>query len=813
LIRAFYGINLCQNTIEYCNSLIPKIMKYTYYLSIIILFFYQLSYSQADNDISRMDKKSMYDITTEDDSQYLKSGSLSDSRKLIRTQDFEYSLMSRGYFTLGTSNGISEMAIDDNCEITFGHPYSMTSFAYPIVDGERILPIEQRPSVPPELIQSGDTLRTTIKDDNQLHFVTSIYKKSENLICLQYQVINHDDISHQVAAGLFFDVALGRWGDGFVDGGNGVIDTITTIIPEIDESLFIRERKDSDKGIGLRLEFGADPPARISVGNWIDEYKNNPQEEGLYDLAIHSRWEGSELASGDTLGFIQLFALVVPEAEPKPFIRWDLPSSFSIENNLLFPSGIITNVEIVNCDESGGSFELSIPGSENVYDWLSEDVFTLNCAQSYHYHPAKLNIPEIYDSIVIPVRIQLIESGVVADELIRNVFIPAAPYSDEGLDISIDTSYEAYGKVHISFRALNSETRQILYSLHKNNVTVFDNNIPLEDFEMARDTSGGITNTDLIFVLDVTGSMAEEIAGVRDNIIEFTDSLSYRGIDFRLGMVTFLDVIENVYDFTTDVQEFQMNVAAQYSHGGADRPENSLEALSVASQFSFRENANRVIIWITDADYHISDDVTQLTKQAVIDQLLAVGVQTHCIGNTTFKTDFYDQIIMNTGGSFFDINGNFRDILLEVSRGNQATNHLVSFYRSETVLTTDLFKIEVHYAGLGGYGETYIEDATKSYGNLDHTSIMIYPNPVDLNSVIRFSGSAHNTYEASIYNLNGQLIAIKTIGVESDSFSMNFSDLFNQDLLHPSNVYLLKIMTISSDGRHVDQELVKFMKY
>ena len=84
--------------------------------------------------------------------------------------------------------------------------------------------------------------------------------------------------------------------------------------------------------------------------------------------------------------------------------------------------------------------------------------------------------------------------------------------------------------------------------------------------------------------------MAEEIAGVRDNIIEFTDSLSYRGIDFRLGMVTFLDVIENVYSFTTDVQEFQMNVAAQFAHGGADRAENSLEALSTAALFNFREN-------------------------------------------------------------------------------------------------------------------------------------------------------------------------------------------------------------------------------
>ncbi len=70
-------------------------------------------------------------------------------------------------------------------------------------------------------------------------------------------------------------------------------------------------------------------------------------------------------------------------------------------------------------------------------------------------------------------------------------------------------------------------------------------------------------------MLDVTGSMSQEISGVRDNIVEFTDSLSYQGIDFRLAMVTFLDEIENIYDFTSNVQLFQQYVNDQYALGGA----------------------------------------------------------------------------------------------------------------------------------------------------------------------------------------------------------------------------------------------------
>ena len=73
---------------------------------------------------------------------------------------------------------------------------------------------------------------------------------------------------------------------------------------------------------------------------------------------------------------------------------------------------------------------------------------------------------------------------------------------------------------------------------------------------LKKDRSSGVDAADIVFVLDVTGSMGDEIDGVKNHIVEFADSLSYRGIDFRLGMVTFLDVIENVYPFTRDVSSF-----------------------------------------------------------------------------------------------------------------------------------------------------------------------------------------------------------------------------------------------------------------
>ena len=342
---------------------------------------------------------------------------------------------------------------------------------------------------------------------------------------------------------------------------------------------------------------------------------------------------------------------------------------------------------------------------------------------------------------------------------------------------------------------------------------VYDNEDRILDFTLARDTTGGLNNADIIFVLDVTGSMSGEIAAVRDNIIEFTDSLSYRGIDYRLGMVTFLDVIENVFDFTDDVQQFQMDVAAQYAHGGGDGPENSLDALSAASQFDFRENANRIIIWITDADYHINDNITQQTKEAVVGQLLSEGIQVHCIGTPMFQTDYYDQITMNTGGSYFDINGNFRDILLEVSRLNQSRNQMLSFYRAEPVNQNDVFKIEVHYAGLGGYSTMSFGSQQKSLTGLSPTRLQVFPNPLSYQSKISLEGPIENSYDIRLYNINGQLLGFEEIRGQSEKVVLELNSIVRPSDLNTTQLYLLKISTLSPEGVLLDQKTMKIANF
>jgi Mg-chelatase subunit ChlD len=606
-------------------------------------------------------------------------------------------------------------------------------------------------------------------------------------------------MDHSAGTGLLFDVALGRWGDGYVRFADSMAHQSQTI-PILNNEIWLQERDQTPRGIGVILRFDDfTPPGVVKIGNWYDEFAGRVSTGRIYDLALHARWDIILLSPGDTLmnGFVM--ASLLPDPLDEPFLRWNLPQSFTLEDNMLFPGQLETHVEIVNNNIKYNSLTLRIPETNFTFPWESSTPFNNLEDTGRIYQTARVRIPEIYDTTLIPVTLQLCNGDEIVDELERWVFIPATVFSNEGLDVHIDTAFFNYGKINLSFKTQKTATGQLINSLHKNNVILQTNDEKAGDFEMIKDTTGGLNKTDIVFVLDVTGSMSEEIAGVRDNIIEFADSLSYRGIDYRLGMVTFLDIIENVYDFTEDVQEFQMHVSEQYAHGGDDRAENSLDALSHACQLNFRDDAARIFIWITDADFHISDQITQETKESVINQLLAKGVQVFCIADPQFQTDFYDQIIMSTGGTFYDINGNFRDILLEVTRLHQSTNYLISFVPDAPLGDGDEIKVEVHYGGLGGADSILFSSVTHKKKS-QQTKVEILPNPVTSETSLQVTLPEPCDLSITIYDIIGRSLATHRVRAAPGNFDLHLSEIIDIDKLQTNRIYLLQVRILSAPG-------------
>jgi len=92
---------------------------------------------------------------------------------------------------------------------------------------------------------------------------------------------------------------------------------------------------------------------------------------------------------------------------------------------------------------------------------------------------------------------------------------------------------------------------------------------------------------EVVFVMDTSGSMGGEIAGVRDNVIGFAEALEDSGYAYRFGATTFgdgtntwdFDTISPGFNMTPDVDTFRAQVAVTGATGGADIEETQIDGI------------------------------------------------------------------------------------------------------------------------------------------------------------------------------------------------------------------------------------------
>lgn len=153
--------------------------------------------------------------------------------------------------------------------------------------------------------------------------------------------------------------------------------------------------------------------------------------------------------------------------------------------------------------------------------------------------------------------------------------------------------------------------------------------------------------TQVFFVLDVTGSMREEIGGVKEGIQDFIEAVSgQERMEVEVGLIAFRDVgLERIgkqpqmpevlqfwnRPFTSDATAFKTKVANLKAWGGGgNAEESSLDALVRVCSQPFSSNSSRVLVLITDqppykhdglcGDITI-DSVVKSMQKAEIDQL------------------------------------------------------------------------------------------------------------------------------------------------------------------------------------------------
>lgn len=245
------------------------------------------------------------------------------------------------------------------------------------------------------------------------------------------------------------------------------------------------------------------------------------------------------------------------------------------------------------------------------------------------------------------------------------------------------------------------------------------------------DCNGTGKKIDVSFVFDTTGSMGEEIAAMKQAVIDFINTIKASGVDYGLGLIDYEDYptgtcgdagdsphkVLNGGNLTSDVTVMRSLVDSLVANAGGDEPEAVLDALMVtAQQVKWRGgDAQKVIVLIGDQPPHEDNDSicnpNGYTLDGVINKLREQGIIVHVVSSKDLSK--MKQIADGTGGSFYEMKTdgtNFNDIISKIA------NNLTCSYtmKSEYYCKDNTLSIKTGVFGKGDQTLPHLEGQMKS---------------------------------------------------------------------------------------------------
>ncbi|WP_053001228.1 vWA domain-containing protein [Kosmotoga pacifica] len=309
-------------------------------------------------------------------------------------------------------------------------------------------------------------------------------------------------------------------------------------------------------------------------------------------------------------------------------------------------------------------------------------------------------------SFFLPLSYPVLSSGDEHELRVRNLVTGSEATTTIKIPEESRTSIRIFEIDHSKFPIIHLKV-----SLNTYNQTLYENAIRIyEDYNLVKNVelialSRRINApVDIVFVLDTTASMINEIRGMVDSLITFTEILESSGLDARIGLITFGDELRTQYDLTDNFVKIKKALEEQYATGGGDIPENSLDAVMRISEFTFRKNAQKIVILITDAAPHYRGDGSHFSAYSVGEVrefLLEEGITFILVGPD--KPEEFHELSKDVPGKFIEISyaraRDFGTILNSIAR--EISSQYEITYRSPDPITPGLRRVHVGYGIVG----------------------------------------------------------------------------------------------------------------
>ena len=197
---------------------------------------------------------------------------------------------------------------------------------------------------------------------------------------------------------------------------------------------------------------------------------------------------------------------------------------------------------------------------------------------------------------------------------------------------------------------------------------------------------------DLVFMVDATGSMGDEIDKLKSSLQAMVSQISQLPSrpDICLGLVAYRDRVDEFlvksHDLSNDVPGFQRALNSLVASGGGDYPEDMNAALKETVQnISWRnEGATRLVVLLADAPPHLDYGGTQYDESMM--SALGKGIKVFSVGASGLDKQgeyIQRQIAQYTGGRFVFLT--YKDARKPGSGPGRETVHDVQNYSVETL--------------------------------------------------------------------------------------------------------------------------------
>jgi hypothetical protein len=172
---------------------------------------------------------------------------------------------------------------------------------------------------------------------------------------------------------------------------------------------------------------------------------------------------------------------------------------------------------------------------------------------------------------------------------------------------------------------------------------------------------------DLAFVVDVTGSMSDELSYIQTELVDICKQVYSADLTcLRVGFVFYRDrgdeFVTRVFEFTDDFSHAQANIKCVVAAGGGDKEESvNLAMRHMIQKLSWRnQDCVRLCFWITDAGPHYYSD-EQYTYQDGLGDAVKKGIIINPVAASGMEQNeeyFYRHAAVKTMGRYIYITDN-----------------------------------------------------------------------------------------------------------------------------------------------------------